>query len=51
MSYYLIEIKKLLVELETSQNRNQIIEKLNNYIKLLEEDSKSFSFTIRKEDE
>lgn len=51
MSYYLIEIKKLLVELETSQNRNQIIEKLNVYIKLLEEDSKSFSFTIRKEDE
>lgn len=51
MSYYLIEIKKLLVELETSQNRNQIIEKLNNYIKLLEEDSKSLSFTIRKEDE
>lgn len=50
MSYYLIEIKQLLVELETSNDKKFIIDKINEYIKLLEENSDSFVYSKNKMD-
>jgi hypothetical protein len=44
MSNCLCEIKELLVELETSKNKEEIIEKLKMKIKLLEQNSDNLIF-------
>lgn len=49
MSYYLREIKLLLVDLECCEEKSEIIDKLNIYITLLEENSSNVFFFEREE--
>jgi hypothetical protein len=49
MSYYLREIKLLLVDLECCEDRSEIISKLNTYVTLLEENSGNVFFFEHEE--
>ncbi len=49
MSYYLREIKLLLVDLECCGEKSEIIDKLNNYLTLLEQNSGNVFFFEREE--
>lgn len=49
MSYYLREIKLLLVDLECCGEKSEIIDKLNNYLTLLEENSSNVFFFEHEE--
>jgi hypothetical protein len=49
MSFYLREIKLLLVDLECCQEKSEIIDRLNEYLTLLEENSSNVFFFEREE--
>ena len=49
MSYYLREIKLLLVDLECCDDRSEIISKLNTYVTLLEQNSGNVFFFEHEE--
>ena len=49
MSYYLREIKLLLVDLECCGEKSETIDKLNNYVTLLEQNSGNVFFFEHEE--
>lgn len=49
MSYYLREIKLLLVDLECCEEKSEIMDKLNIYVTLLEANSGNVFFFEREE--